>query len=479
MTRSISELRGLAISAVWRWRYLIAIPIVVMPILGAVASRLAAKAYESRMTILVQEPDRLNPILNDLAIGADIKDRMPALLALLKSKHVLVDVLRDLGQLTPQSDARDEDLKVGTLSAALNAQLIGSELIEIKLRGREAAGLSKTLGAVGSRFVERVVSPGRGAVESSETFLQSQLQERDRELAKAEGAYAEFKARNADKLPALYSTNVTRLTAMQQRLEERRIDLATADASFEDLRARVSTLNPVVGRLEESIVQVSGELASLRARYTDEHSDVQAAQRKLKRLEEERASLLANTSHENGADMQRLWNMAAGVVTKGDNASAPMLVAQMTQIQEADAKRAALRKEVEQLTKSVDDLQASISQFAPIEQQQQELERAISSAREMHDMLSKRYEMARLTGSLGRFEAPERIKIIDAPQDPTGPVTPGGLFFVLGGLIGGIALGAGLATVFEVLDPRLRRTDDFEAASGLPVISFVPRLAMD
>ena len=356
MTRSISELRGLAISAVWRWRYLIAIPIVVMPILGAVASRLAAKAYVSRMTILVQEPDRLNPILNDLAIGADIKDRMPALLALLKSKHVLVDVLRDLGQLTPQSDARDEDLKVGTLSAALNAQLIGSELIEIKLRGREAAGLSKTLGAVGSRFVERVVSPGRGAVESSETFLQSQLQERDRELAKAEGAYAEFKARNADKLPALYSTNVTRLTAMQQRLEERRIDLATADASFEDLRARVSTLNPVVGRLEESIVQVSGELASLRARYTDEHSDVQAAQRKLKRLEEERASLLANTSHENGADMQRLWNMAAGVVTKGDNSSAPMLVAQMTQIQEADAKRAALRKEVEQLTKSVDDL---------------------------------------------------------------------------------------------------------------------------
>jgi len=46
-------------------------------------------------------------------------------------------------------------------------------------------------------------------------------------------------------------------------------------------------------------------------------------------------------------------------------------------------------------------------------------------------------------------------------------------------MFGGIALGSGLATVFDVLDPRLRRAEDFEVASGLPVIAFVPRVAMD
>jgi polysaccharide chain length determinant protein (PEP-CTERM system associated) len=476
VSRSLSEIVSLTISGAWRRRYLIAIPILVMPALGVVASRLVPKAYESRMTILVQEPDRLNPILNDIAIGADVKDRMPALLALLKSKHVLVDVLRDLGQITPQTDPRTEDIRVGTLGAALNAQLTGSDLIEFKIRGPQADGLSKTLNAVSARFIEHVVSPGRGAVEISEDFLQSQLGERDRALASAENAYTEFKARNADNLPALYTANVTRLAAMQQKLEETRIELATADASFEDLRARVSTLNPVVGRLEEAIVQASSELATLRSRYTDEHSEVQAAQRKLQRLEEERANVLSNTNHENGADMQRLWNMAAGVATGGEKGNAPLLVVQMTQIQEADAKRAALRKEVEQLTKGVEELRTAIALFAPIEQEQQQLEHAIASAREMHDMLAKRYEMARLTGSLGRFEAPERIKIIDAPQDPTAPVTPGSLAFVLEGLVGGIVLGAGLAIVFEVLDPRLRRAKDFEEAAGLPVIAFVPRI---
>jgi polysaccharide chain length determinant protein (PEP-CTERM system associated) len=476
MSRSLGEVVGLAISGAWRRRYLICIPILVMPVLGAAAGLLAPKAFEARMTILVQEPDNLNPILHDLAIGADLRARMPSLQALLNSKHVLVDVLKDLGQLGPRSDPKTIDARVGALSRALTSNLIGAEMIELRIRGREPQGLARTLAAVGSRFMERVLAPGRGSVESSEAFLREQLDRSQSDLDRAEQAFADFKTRNADKLPALYSANVGRLAAMQQNLEEKRIALATADAAFEDLQKRVSTLNPVVGRLEEAIVQTSSELAGLRARYTDEHSEVQAALRKLKRLEEERDSVLASTRHENGADMQRLWNLAAGVATSGDSVSAPLLVGQMKEVQEADTRRTALRTELEQLSAGVEKLRAANAAFAPIERQQQELERAIATARDQHDALARRYEMARLTSSLGRFDEPERVKIIDAPQDPTGPVTPPRILFVIGGLVGGVALGVGLAAVFEVLDPRLRRVQDFEDAAALPVLAVIPRI---
>ena len=477
MNRSNSEILALAVSAAWRRRYLILLPVLIMPALGLVAGIFAPKAYEARMSILVQEPDKLNPILSDLAIGANLKERMPALLTLLKSKQVLSDILRDLGQIGPDSSPRDEEIRAGNLTAALSASLVGSEMIELKIRGPKAQGLAKTLGAVGARFIDHVVAPGRGAVEGSESFLEEQLAKRTAEMGLAEQAYADFKAMNADKLPALYTTNVTRLTAMQQSLEEKRIELATAEARFEDLRRRAATLNPVLGRLEEAIIQASGELSGLRARYTDEHSEVQAAERKLRRLEEQRAALLAAAKDQNGADMERLWNLAAGIATGGDKTNAPLLVAQMTQILEADGRRAALKKEVEQLAQGVDRLRGAMADFAPIEKQQQQLERTITSAREMHDMLAKRYEMARLTGSLGRYEAPERIKIIDAPRDPSAPVTPGAFLFVIGGLLGGLILGAGLAATFEILDPRLRRKRDFEQASGLPVLAILPALA--
>ena len=153
----------------------------------------------------------------------------------------------------------------------------------MKIRGREAAGLSKELLVRSARrFVERVVSPGRGAVESSETSSRASNRSATRTRQGRE-RYAEFKARNADKLPALYTDERDALDGnAAANLEERRIDLATADATFEDLRSR--SLDPEPGRRqasEKSIVQASGELASLRARYTDEHSEVQAAERKL------------------------------------------------------------------------------------------------------------------------------------------------------------------------------------------------------
>ncbi len=477
MSRTLSEVIGLAVSGAWRRRRYIAIPILVLPVLAAVVGHFVPKAYESRMTILVQEPGKLNPILNDLAIDSNLKDRMPSLQALLTSKHVLVDVLKDLGQIGPTTDAKTADKRVAALGKSLTSNLIGSEIIELKIRDRDPQGLAKTLSVIGTHFIERVLEPGRGSVDSSETFLSKQLDTSQRNLDKAEQAYADFKSRNADKLPALYSANVSRLAGMQQTLEQKRIELATADAAFEDLKKRIATLNPVVGRLEDAIVQTSSELAALRARYTDEHSEVQAAVRKLKRLQEERESVLASTDPLHNVDMERLWNLAAGVVSSGgEKGNAPLLIEQMKLIQEADTRRAALRSEVDQIAAAVEQLRLAIAEFAPIERQQEELQRAITTAREQHDSLAKRYEMARLTGSLGRYEEPERVKIIDAPQDPTAPVTPPHILFVIGGVVAGLGVGIGLAVLMEMVDPRLRLSKDFEEAAGLPVLAYLPKI---
>ena len=58
------------------------------------------------MTVLVQEPARMNPFLNDISIGTNIKERMPALSALLRSEHILARVLTDIGELEPDADPR-------------------------------------------------------------------------------------------------------------------------------------------------------------------------------------------------------------------------------------------------------------------------------------------------------------------------------------------------------------------------------------
>ncbi|MEP9376990.1 hypothetical protein ABLE91_09770 [Aquabacter sp. CN5-332] len=464
----------------WRRRFLAFIPILLLPPLAFIAATLAPQRYEARMTLLVQEPAKLNPILNDIAVNPNIKERMSALIALAHSEVVLGRVLEDLGRIGPSTDPRERENMVRSISAAVNIQLVGTDVIEMRLRALDPTSPAIILEALSKRFIERLVSPERTAVEDSERFLKGQMNERRASLDAAEKAFSDFKIANADKLPALYNSTVTRLAQLEQQIETKEMDLGTANATLQDLRKRLATTNPLIGRIEESIVQVSSELASLRARYTDQHSEVQAAERKLERLEQERQHLLASSRDIESVDLDRLWNLAAGVTQSNDGSNeprtAPLLVSQLQKLQEAQAKRVGLEKEVEQLKAASVMLQRDISAFGPIEQQQQRLERAVTNARENYDSLAKRYEMARVTGALGQFEAPERVKTLEPPASPATKVTPGYFLYILAGIMAGFALGGALAGAAELLDNRLRRPQDFARVLGVPVIARIPRI---
>lgn len=250
--------------------------------------------------------------------------------------------------------------------------------------------------------------------------------------------------------------------------------LAAADAALADLRKRLVGTNPVIGRLEQDIVQVSGELAMLRVRYTSDHSEVIAAERKLQRLQDERRQVFEASKSIDTQDIDRLWNIAAGLA-QGDRNAPPLLVTQMQNLQEAQSRRTALTQDVEQLRRSMADLQAGMAASGSIEQELQQLERALVQAREAHDALAKRYELARVTGALGTFEAPERIKVADATGDPSQPASPPRILFVLGGLVAGLALGCALTFLAEMFDPVVRHAAEFARIFGAPLLGRLPR----
>lgn len=477
MARSIQEITRSFIAAGWRRRYLMSVPIAAMPVLALGLSFVVPRAYETHMTILVQEPARLNPLLNDISVATNVKDRMPALNALLHSEHVIGRVLADVGTIDADTTYEKKRAMVADMSSAVTATLVGSEVIELKLRGNKGAGLGQTLSAIGNRFIERLVAPERDAVQGSETFLTDQLRQLRDELTRAETALSEFNSQHADKLPQLNLATITRLTALQQALQAKQIELGNANAALEDSRGRIAGTNPVIGRIEDAIVQVTSELVALKARYTSDHSEVQAAERKLTRLEEARHSLLDRSLPLNPENVDRLWNMAAGAASSPDNSQTPLMVSQMQHLQDAETRRAELRQETEQLKQAIDDIQHSISEYTPVENQQKQLERAVTAANESYDTLAKRYQTARITGALGRFEAPDRIKIIDPASDPTAPVTPGRILFVLLGVVAGIVMGAGLTTIAELLDQRVRNSQSLADLAEAPLITSISRIA--
>ena len=414
----------------------------------------------------------MNPFLKDLAVSAMLKERMAALQTLLHSRHILGAVAQERGLINNETTPEMHDSIIGELSAALSMQMAGKDLIRIDYRSSSPEGMKETLEVVSKQFVAQLLAPELSSMKDSSHFLAEHLKFRRQELDKAEGALAEFKDKHATELPELHLTNISRLTQLKQRLSEREAEMAGAIKSLGGLDQQLSRTNPVVGRIEEQIVTIRGELALLRARYKDSHSKIQGALRNLRRLEQERQKLLNNP--EQTIDAKQLWDIASSNSVSIDKNTQPLLVSQLENLQEARSKVESLQEETQSLKQMINELEEQTAGYGAHQRDLNRLERDLKVKRELYNDLLERYEMARVTGSLGIFEQEKRIKVIDRPYTPTAPVNLPIVIFVIAGFLGGIFLGCGLALVLELTDTTLRRKDRLEALTGVPVLSRIP-----
>lgn len=465
----LSEVVHVLLAAAWRRRYAIVLPVLLLPVLGGAAGTVAPRSYEARTSILVQDPQRFNPFMTDLTVRSNLRDRMEGLKALLTSRHVLQGVAEDLGLVAQGAGEAAQDRAVAGLAGALSVTLIGQEMVEIRYRASRPGGMAAVLRRVGERFVERVRGPEDASLRDSLAFLERQAADAAAELDAAEAALSAYKSRHAAALPELRQATAARLAQLREQLADREMRLAGAEGEIGAMRDRLLATDPVLGRLEQEIVAARTGLAELRARYTEAHSRVQAAERRLARLEEERGGLVRAAGE---VDLGRLWQLAAAAPGEGAPA---LLVSQVAAMEAARARLGLLRAEAATLGAAARELSARLEASGEVERGLRGLERDVAVKAELVQSLRRRLEQARVTAELAAQQAPERIKVIDPPVEPSAPTKPMPVIFAVAGLLAGIAVGAGLAALMEIADGSVRRIRQMEALVRVPVLARLPR----
>lgn len=460
------------LAGAWRRRYVVTVPVLVLPVLGLLVGLFSPRQYTAHTSMLIQETAKMNPFLEDLAVSSMLKERMDALRTLLHSRHILGTVAKTRAMIDDDTSADERDRIIASLSSALSVQMAGKDLIRIDYRAGRPDGIKETLEAVSRQFVEQLLAPERSSMKDSSLFLAEHLKHRRDELAMAERSLAGFKDKHADALPELHVSNMSRLAHLRQRLAGREAELAGATRSLGSLDQQLSKTNPVVGRIEEQIIRIQGELALLRARYKDTHSHVQGALRKLRRLEEERRHTLAQSGP--NIETEQLWDIISSAPINDDAGTQPLLISQIQNLQNARANVESLREEAASLRSMIVKLEQQTADFGAQEQQLVALERDLKVKRELYEDLLQRHEMARVTGSLGLFEQEKRVKVIDRPFTPTAPSNLPAMLFVVAGLLAGLFFGAGIALILELTDNSIRRRDQLEALTAAPVLSRIP-----
>ncbi|ROV59608.1 chain-length determining protein [Vibrio ponticus] len=463
------------LNAAWRQRYVIALPALIFPFVGMGVAKLAPTVYVSHTSMLVQETAKMNPFLEDIAVSTMLKERLNDLTTLLKSRHILHSVAKEQGLVNDDMSGKEQESVIRQLSQNLTVSQQGKDFLKIELRAPKADELESLLTSISHHFIEQLLAPERSSIRDSSEFLNIHIEKREKELEQAENALADFRNQHLAVTPEMQSQSLTQLARLKQTLAEKEAELAGVEKSLGSLDQQLSKTNPVIGKIEEKIIDIRSQLTLLQAKYTDNHSSVQAKKRELSRLENERTLLLEVEQPNLGSD--KLWDIASNSTFSDLDTIQPLLVTQLHSLQLVRSRYESLTEETKSLRNMISSIKQEAKSFGNTAKTMRRLERDAVIKRQQYDELLQRYEMAQLTGSLGVFEQNKRVKIIDLPYTPSTPSNLPTVIFILAGLIGGIGLGSGLAIIFELSNSSIRTAQRITELTHQPVLSTIPRIS--
>ena len=284
---------------------------------------------------------------------------------------------------------------------------------------------------------------------------------------------AGFKSRYIGSLPDDEQTNLNLLTGLTSQLDAASQSLARAqqDKSFAESmltqqiaswQASQAEHNPET--LEQQLVAMQTQLASLQARYTDDYPDVIKAKADVAALQKKIAeNESTKNTPEKAASTKPAVEPAQITQWRAQVHTAEQLIAEKT-------------REQEQIKQEIKLYQSRVQASPVVEQQYKELTRGYQTALDSYNDLLKKRDASAMSQSLNQQQQGEQFTVLDPANLPSEPTFPNRKMFAAGGLGGGLALGLGIAFLLELQDKSLKTERDVEFALRLPVLAMIPAI---
>lgn len=319
--------------------------------------------------------------------------------------------------------------------------------------------------AVAARIVELLLATSRAEREqrarATAGFIGEQLKRLEQRITERERAIEGYKRSAFEELPE----QVPSILAQLRDTETQRAELTATIAGLESRRAAIRAQIRELGNegfardpAELRRDELSGRIAELRRRYTEEHPELIRARAELAALEAQSAPTTPVAGYEISPARMRLLQLNGELQETEDQ-----LASARVRVGSLGARTGVFRGRLEAAPRHEMAVAAMTREYEADKQQYEAL------TDELHD--------AQLTE---RLEAATRgvFRVVEAPRVPAEPFAPRRFRIALLGLLAG--LGAGLAAAFlsEQSDTSFRNVEDLDLPAELPVLATIPRLAL-
>jgi len=501
-------------------------------LMGALAAFLWPATYKSSATILIKEQDIPSELVQS-TVTSFASQRIQAISQRVMARPNLLDIIKKYNLYADKKERLTTEEIISNMRDQISLDLIDADVVDprtgrptsatiafsLSFSGENPGQVQKVANELTSLYLKENLKERSTQANETYTFLNSESERLNKEIAGLQTKLATFKEQHAKALPELQSLNINMLDRTEREMDDidsqirqqkqTRIYLQGqltqlkpfgSDASLDPktrlqalrtnylgLLARYSADHPDVIRarreiegLEKEVGQVDssseqlkqiealrGELATLRKKYSPKHPDVLKLERQIKALEK------TVTETKKSKVTSKLASSAA------DNPDNPAYIQLQTQVEAADAEIRSLNHKKELLKQKVADYEKRLTETPQVEREYTSLQRNLTDTVAEYQGIRAKLTSAEIGQQLEKDSKGERFEIVEQPILPEKPVSPNRPAILFLSFVLAMGCGIGYAAVAESLDSSIRGSKGLTSATGAPPLATIPYLESD
>lgn len=471
-----------------RRKWVIAAPLIIVPILAIIATFIIPAQYVSQTLVLI-EGQKVSDEYVKPVIDSDLDSRLASMQEQILSRSRIQPIIERYNLYASSHmtmDERVEQARKAIVIKPIHSEIAHSGLPGFKIFFTAADPHSAQLvcGEITSLFLSENLRSREDSALGTTDFLKGQLEDAKRNLDEHDAKLAAFQREYGGKLPGEQASNVSMLSSLNTQLEAATQALARQQqdrAYIESMLAQqVQSGQPVSGELspsnssdsatyqqlgtpqqQQELQGLTSQEADLLNHYTADYPDVVAVRRKIAELKKQMQPIT-----------YRAPGSPAAISTprRGESIAVQQL---RSQIRAIDVGIEEKRKEQAGIQANLHMYQDRISSSPQVQEQYSELTRDYQTAQTFYDDLLTKMNHSKMATDLEKRQEGEQFRVMDQPNLPDGPTFPNKFIFGFGGLFGGLLIGLGIVAILEFQDTSLRSERDVWAFTKLPTLAVI------
>lgn len=444
-------------------------------------------------------PQQIKESLVETATSQQLADHINAMAENIESRTTLTNLINTYGlykkelKREPLEDVieqmRAKDIKIVPKSAVTSVTGKSLPAMDVSFAYRHRYIAQKVCADLVSRFMNEHTVDRMTNERATNEFLNDEFERAKRDLDALDQKLAEFRKRNAGRLPEQMETNVSQMNALEQRLttlneaasrnnEQRMLlesDLRIAKdrlASIKNISPQVQARNEHLLALDRQIQTLETNIADMKERYTEDYPDLQSARAQLSVLKRQRDEA---ARQDKGA--AKAENSVENPNTTRERQDAQAAIEQLqTQLKANAVEAQQINKEIQSVNGSLKNYQTRVESVPVGEKEYAELMRDRELAKQKYEELEAKRQKSSISMDMQSHQQGETLEVLDPASLPTAPAAPRREFIIPLGAIAGLIFGAIVVAIREVKDTSLKNLKDARLYTQLVILGSIPLL---